>query len=222
VRTSPPAAAISPSSNRKFTAAGSWLGALDTALAHVLSVVEQRDAPALGQSAAVVCELHAHLVRSRRYGARRLGGMDLDAAHVVRELGRAVLGVQAPAAECAALSDDHAVGAALRYFDFRGDGERLVLRVFGQAPAAGFSTSKYARIRSDAPAAADTTARGDGRGHHGRPRNGRPAGAHCPGHHRGLRHRVADDTYTSDTCTPERHVSLLRLSRRPDRPRPRR
>jgi len=51
----------------------------------------------------------------------------VDAEHVVDELGLAVLGVNGPAAEPAALSDDHACGIAVGDVEFRGDGERPVL-----------------------------------------------------------------------------------------------
>ena len=65
----------------------------------------------------------------------------LDAEHVVEELGLAALGVEAPAAEPAALRDDHALGALGRHFEIGGDRERLVLdvddAVLGQTAHAG-------------------------------------------------------------------------------------
>ena len=64
----------------------------------------------------------------------------LHAEHVVDELGPAVLDVQRPAAEAAALGDDHAVGGAvLRCLDRGGDGERLVLDVDDAVLAAAAS-----------------------------------------------------------------------------------
>src|SRR6476620_6630772 len=96
--------------------------------------------PPLAQAAAVVGELHAHLVRA---GWDRRGGFGGDrpyAEDVVDELGSAVLGVDGPSAEAAALCDDHAVGAALGDVELGGDGERLVLdadpAVLRQAPHA--------------------------------------------------------------------------------------
>ena len=111
------------------------------ALAHFLAVVVERHVAALGQPAAVIGELHAHLVLALRNRFRGLGREFVDAQHVVGELELAVLGVHAPAAELAALRDDHAVGGLAADFDFGGDGERLVLdadhAVLRQASHAG-------------------------------------------------------------------------------------
>jgi hypothetical protein len=75
---------------------------------------------------------------------------------------------------------------------------------------------------SDTPAPAHTRARGDGRSHDRRFRDGCPAWGDGPGHDRGLRDRVADDTDPSYAGLSEWHFSLLRWSRRRDRPRSRR
>ena len=76
-----------------------------------------------------------------RNGRIGLGGEFLNAEHVVDELGLSVLGIDAPPAEAAALGDDHAVDAAVRYVDLGGDRERLVLdadhAVLRQASHAG-------------------------------------------------------------------------------------
>ena len=63
------------------------LGDLHAAGADVVSVVVQGDVASLGQSAAVVGELHPHLVGA--FGDRRLGlgGELVDAEDVVDELG---------------------------------------------------------------------------------------------------------------------------------------
>ena len=93
---------------------GHRLGLLDPALADGLAVVVQRDVAALGQTAAVVGELHPHLVLAR--GNRLVGGDEvvLDAEEVVAVLQLALVRVQRPAADAAALGDDHAGGAGLR------------------------------------------------------------------------------------------------------------
>ena len=73
----------------------------------------ESDGAAFAQPTAVIGELHANLVAA---GGDRVVGLDgelLDAENVVHELGFAVLGVQAPAAETAALGDDHATRARL-------------------------------------------------------------------------------------------------------------
>ena len=70
-------------------------------------------------------------------GLVRFDVVRLDAEHVVDELGLAALRVEAPAAESAALRDDHALGALGGHLEIGGDGERLVLdaddAVLGQA-----------------------------------------------------------------------------------------
>ena len=53
----------------------------------------------------------------------------LHSAEVVAVLEPAVLGVQTPAADVPALSDDHTLGAVLRNNDPGGDGVRFVLEV---------------------------------------------------------------------------------------------
>ena len=85
------------------------LGRADPSGADGVAVVVQRDVAALGETAAVVRELHAHLVRSLPGSARSACDRELlDAEHVVDELRRAVVDVHAPSAEPAALRDDHA------------------------------------------------------------------------------------------------------------------
>ena len=104
-------------------------GCLDAAFTHLRSVQVERDGAALGEAAAVVRELHPHLVRSRR---DRGVALDLEAlqAEQVVAVGRAPgFRVQAPAGEGAALGDDHALGARLRHDDFRRDRMGLVLDV---------------------------------------------------------------------------------------------
>jgi hypothetical protein len=80
----------------------------------VLGAVEvEGDVAALAEFSAVVGELHAHLVGARRDG-RVAGDVGVLHAEQVVGVGRpAVLDVQAPAAERAALGDDHAFGAAV-------------------------------------------------------------------------------------------------------------
>ena len=90
-------------------------GHLDPARRRPLSPsTKSVDVAALAESAAVVGELHPHLVLARR---DRLVAVDLEPleAEEVVAVGRpALVEVEAPAAEGAALGDDHARGAALR------------------------------------------------------------------------------------------------------------
>ena len=89
----------------------------------------QLDVAALGETAAVVGELHPHLVRARRDRGIAFDLEALEAEQVVAVRRAPIFGVEAPAGEGAALGDDHAVGAALGHLDFRRDGVRLVLDV---------------------------------------------------------------------------------------------
>ena len=76
--------------------------------------------------------------RDRRIGK---GGELLDAQHVVDELGSALPDVERPAAEPAALGDDHTLDTPLGNLDLCDDGERLVLdahhAVLGETPHSG-------------------------------------------------------------------------------------
>src|SRR4029453_7726262 len=103
------------------------LGGSDAAGPDSCAVVVQGNVAALGQPAAVVGELHPHLVCAVRDRLVGLGGELLDAKHVVDELGLAVLRIEAPATEATALGDDHPFDSGGRDLDVGGDGERLVL-----------------------------------------------------------------------------------------------
>ncbi len=94
-------------------------GPLDAALADGLAVDVERHAAALGDTAAVVLELHPHLVIPGRDRLRRLDERHVDAEEVVAVLQLAALGVEAPAVDAAALGDDDALGAGLRHVDDR-------------------------------------------------------------------------------------------------------
>src|SRR6478736_1036472 len=87
-------------------------GGLDAALAGLRAVEVEGDGAALAEAAAVVGELHAHLMGAGWDRPTALDGEVLDAEQVVGVLGLAVLDVEAPAGERAALSHDHALGAA--------------------------------------------------------------------------------------------------------------
>ena len=88
------------------------LGVFDSACSDEIAVVVQRDVAALGEPATVVGEFHPDLVATG--GDRHVGdrGELLDAEGVVHELRLAVLCVDGPSAESAALGDDDAVGAS--------------------------------------------------------------------------------------------------------------
>src|SRR6185436_6590976 len=104
-------------------------GCLDAALAYLIAVEIERDRAALGETAAVVGELHPRLVRS---GRDRPVGLDLEALQaekVVAVRETPTLRVEAPAGEGATLRDDHAFGARLGHDDLGGDGVGLVLDV---------------------------------------------------------------------------------------------
>jgi hypothetical protein len=82
------------------------LGPLDATLAYLLAVVVERHVATLGQSAAVVGELGAHLVLARRHGLVGLRREGLDTEQVVGEPQLAVLRVEAPAADRTTLGDN--------------------------------------------------------------------------------------------------------------------
>ncbi len=105
------------------------MGGRDLALADLLAVVVERDVSALAQAAALVGELHTYLVLSGRYGPGSLDGELMQADQIVGELESAFHGVEDPAAEVAALGDDHALGGLVRGDYLGGDRERPVLDV---------------------------------------------------------------------------------------------
>ena len=74
------------------------LGLIHAPFAGLLAVHVQRDRAALRQAAAVVLELHPHLVRARRDRRRALDRVPVHAVEVVAVLRLAILGVEAPAA----------------------------------------------------------------------------------------------------------------------------
>ena len=92
---------------------------------------------ALAEPGPGVVELHAHLVGAGGHLAVAVDVEALDAEEVVAVARLAVLQVEAPAADAAALGDDHALRAAVGHLDLRGDGVRLVLdaddRALGEA-----------------------------------------------------------------------------------------
>src|SRR3954471_16177657 len=130
-------------------------GCLDAAFTGLVAVEVERDGAALCGAAAVVGELHPHLVRS---GRDRGVGLDLEAlqAEQVVAVGwTPILRVQAPAGEGAALGDDHAFGARLGHDDFRRDGAGLVLdvedAVLAQATHAANSSCEFPFTSSGRP-----------------------------------------------------------------------
>ena len=95
----------------------------------LLAVDRERGDAALAAAVAVVGEVHRD---GRLAGREPLGAVDgvlLQPDEVIGVGGPAVLHVQAPAAEAAALGENHAVGGAGGNLDVRGDRHRLVLDV---------------------------------------------------------------------------------------------
>src|SRR4029079_2190343 len=102
-------------------------GYLYAPLTHLIAVEVEGDGAALAGPAAVVSELHPHLVRS---GRDRGVGLDLEALQaeqVVAVLRTSILRVQAPAPEGPALGEDHAIGACLGHGDLSCARRGLVL-----------------------------------------------------------------------------------------------
>src|SRR5262245_17506084 len=96
-------------------------GGRDRALADLLAVDVQPHGGALPEPAAGVVELHAHLVGPARHASAALDGEALQAEEVVAVLQPPALHVEHPAAERAALRDDHAVGPAAGGLDLGRD-----------------------------------------------------------------------------------------------------
>src|SRR5262245_35849571 len=87
------------------------LRTLDASLAALCSIDEQRELAAFGNTAAVVRELEANLMVSRRQAAAAFDEGLLQAEEVVADLRFAVLHVDAQAAGHAAQGDDDPFGA---------------------------------------------------------------------------------------------------------------
>src|SRR5262249_21214558 len=104
-------------------------GLLDAPFPGLGAVDEQRHSPALRDAAAVVRELHPHLMRPGRNGLTPFDDRLLQAEEVVAILRFAVLRVQAPAAGDPADGDDDAFGTGCGHLDLGGDRMRLVLQV---------------------------------------------------------------------------------------------
>src|SRR5207247_7937111 len=103
-----------------------WDRAFDTALADLVSVDVERHGAALGEPAAVVGELHPHLMLP---GWDRRITLDLEALQaeqVVAVRRPALVCVEAPAGEGATLGDDHALGTFVGDDQLRRDGVGLV------------------------------------------------------------------------------------------------
>jgi hypothetical protein len=93
------------------------------AVASTLDAVEvQGGVTALAQALAVVGEFHPDLVRAGRHLGVRTDVEALDPEEVVAVPRLAVLEVEAPTADAAALGDDHAVSSSLGNLDLGGDG----------------------------------------------------------------------------------------------------
>src|SRR4029077_19570402 len=100
--------------------------ALDPSFAHGFAVVIESHVTALGEAAAVVFELHPHLMLARRDGLLGHGEEIVDAEEIVAIFELAFVAVEGPAAGLATLRDDHALGAAFGNRDLARDRVRLV------------------------------------------------------------------------------------------------
>ena len=98
------------------------MGPLHAPGADGFAVVVQGDVAALGQAAAVVGECHAHLMLSGGEGLLGSDRIKLNAQEVVAVIELALVGIHAPAADAAALVDDHPGRAGLRHRDVGGYG----------------------------------------------------------------------------------------------------
>src|SRR5271165_4345201 len=104
-------------------------GHRDCAFPDLLAVRVQGHCAALTQATTCVRKLHPHLALPFGNCVR---GLDVEVLHttqVVTVLELPALGIQAPAANVAALTDDDAFGAALGYDDLRADRVRFILEV---------------------------------------------------------------------------------------------
>ena len=102
---------------------------LDSSLANLLAVNEQRPLAALRRAAAVIVELEHHRGLAGRELLRGGDREALEAKEVVVVRRHAVFDVERPAAEAPALRDHRAVAAARGHFDLRRDHLGAVLHV---------------------------------------------------------------------------------------------
>ena len=91
-----------------------WFGLIDPTLTHLIAIQIEAQATALGDAVAIVGKLHANLMTARR---DRLplhnGGREAKEVVGVAKLAR--LGIERPATNAAANSNDHAIGALGRH-----------------------------------------------------------------------------------------------------------
>src|SRR3954447_3071083 len=131
-------------------------GCLDAAFTGLVAVEIERDSAALRRAAAVIGELHPHLMRARRDRGVGLDLEALQAEQVVAVRRTATFCVQAPTGERAALGKDDAFGGRVANDDFRRDGMRLVLdvedAVLAEAPHAA---EQHLRVPFDELGTAD-------------------------------------------------------------------
>ncbi len=93
-----------------------------------LAVDEQRERAALGDAAAIVGELQAHLMVAGRNHRRTFNVGLLQSEEVVANLGLAVLHVDAESARDTTQRDNHALCSGGRHLELRGQGIGLVLK----------------------------------------------------------------------------------------------
>ena len=105
------------------------LGVRDFGFGDVGAVDGEPGGAALAGAAAVVGEVELECVFAglERFGSGDAGALEPEEIVIVG--GDAVLDVERPSAEAAALGEDRAVGAGFGHFDFRGDGFGFVFHV---------------------------------------------------------------------------------------------
>src|SRR3954454_14399710 len=114
-------ALVAPDLERLVARERQWLRTPDRARTSRLVIDEQPDSATLGWATAVIVELHAEDVAARCDLGSALDVEEVDAVEVVAIPRPSVLDVQRPAADAAALGDDHALAAVSPDLDLGGD-----------------------------------------------------------------------------------------------------
>src|SRR5262249_31092305 len=99
----------------------------DGTFADLLAVDIERHLAALAETPTGIGKLHAYLVLARRQRPCSFNVVVIHAGDVVAVFERAVLRVEAPAADIGTLGDDHTLGTHIRHHDLRGHRVGFVL-----------------------------------------------------------------------------------------------